>query len=73
MALGEGPMIRVALRFRDRHYFKGACPDRPIIYTIEQAEEEWGYCVKDLTKSIEELKPGETFTDEAGDVWERLS
>lgn len=58
-------MIRVAL-------YVNACRV-PILYTVDQAEEEWGYCVKDLTKRIEALKPGETFTDEAGDVWERLS
>lgn len=66
-------MIRVALKFRDRNYFKATSSDRPMFYTIEQAEAEWGYCVNDLTKRIEALKPGETFTDEAGDVWERLS
>lgn len=58
-------MIRVAL-----HFLMG---DEPEIYTIDQAEAEWGYCVKRLTKRIEALNPGETFTDEAGDVWERLS
>ncbi len=56
---------KVALHFMTGH--------GPLIYTIEEAEAEWGYCVKDLTKRIEALKPGETFTDEAGDVWERLS
>lgn len=59
-------MIRVALSVKNGSR-------RPLLYTIEQAEAEWGYCVKDLTKRIEALKPGETFTDEAGDVWERLS
>lgn len=60
-------MIRVALHFRECGMSK------PMIYTLEEADNEWGYCVKDLTKRIEALKPGETFTDEAGDVWERLS
>jgi len=66
-------MIRVALTFWNFHESVGKSVARKMIYTLEEAENEWGYCVKDLTKRIEALKPGETFTDEAGDVWERLS